>query len=197
MARTPDEALRADLLDRAVDYVCKNGLSELSLRPLASALGTTSSLLLYHFKSKDDLIVAIIKAARGRQQSIMTRLDATPGLSQGEIGRMLWREYSSPRYEPLVRLFFEVYALALQDRSRFPGFLKDSVAQWLDAIESSLPNAGTSEARATATIMLGAFRGFLLDLCATHDRARLDDAVERFFATLDRKPAKRRHSAAS
>lgn len=185
MGRPPDDALRADLLDRAVDYVCRHGLAGLSLRPLAKALGTSSSLLLYHFNSKDDLIMAVIKAGRERQQATMARLDATTGLTQGEVGRMLWKDYSNPRYEPLVRLFFEVYALALQDRSRFPGFLKDSVNQWLTAIEQSLPDEGSANARVTATIILDAFRGFLLDLCATRERTRIDAAVDRFFRLLD------------
>ncbi|HKU67964.1 MAG TPA: TetR/AcrR family transcriptional regulator [Candidatus Baltobacteraceae bacterium] len=181
MARTRDDALREDLLERAVDYVCRHGLSDLSLRPLAKALGTSSSLLLYHFKSKDDLIAEIIGIGRARQQGTMARLDATSGLSTGAIGRMLWKEYSNPRYEPIVRLFFEVYALALQDRSRFPGFLKSSVAQWLTAIEESFPDAGSPQARARATTLLAAFRGFLLDLCATRDRKRIDEAVDQFF----------------
>ena len=38
MSRTPDEARRDELLERAVDYVCRKGLSELSLRPLAKAV---------------------------------------------------------------------------------------------------------------------------------------------------------------
>jgi AcrR family transcriptional regulator len=196
MARTPDDTIRADLLKRATDYVCRHGLNGLSLRPLAKAIGSSSSLLLYHFKSKEALVMAVIKAVRERQQQVMARLDATT-LSQGEVGRMLWREYSSPRYEPSMRLFFEVYALALQDRSRFPGFLKQTFGDWLDAIEASLPGAGTPEARVAATIMLDAFRGFLLDLFATRERARIDAAVDEFFTMLDANPIVRERRAAS
>jgi AcrR family transcriptional regulator len=196
MARTPDDTIRADLLKRAIEYVCRHGLNGLSLRPLAKAIGSSSSLLLYHFKSKEALVMAVIKAVRERQQRVMSRLDETT-LSQGEVGRMLWREYSSPRYEPSMRLFFEVYALALQDRSRFPGFLKETVGHWLDAIEASLPAAGTPQARIAATIMLDAFRGFLLDLYATRDRARIDAAVDEFFTMLDANPLAQGRRAAS
>jgi AcrR family transcriptional regulator len=150
----------------------------------AKELHVHTSLLLYHFKSKEALLMAVIKAVRERQQQVMLQLDETT-LSQGEVGRMLWREYSSPRHEPSMRLFFEVYALALQDRSRFPGFLNETVGHWLDAIEASLPEPGTHRARTVATIMLDAFRGFLLDLYATRDRARVDAAVDEFFTMLD------------
>jgi AcrR family transcriptional regulator len=191
MARTPDDALRADLLERALDYVCENGLAGLSLRPLAEALDSSSSLLLYHFGSKEELTMAIVHAGRARQQAMMAKLDASDGLSQGDAGRMLWREYSSPRWEPLVRLFFEAYALALQDRSRFPGFLETSVNEWLVPLQASLPNPKSRQARAIATMILSAFRGFLLDLCATRERKRIDEAVDRFCTLLDSDPAVR------
>src|SRR5579862_1627967 len=101
MSRTPDEARRAEVLDRAVDYVLAHGLAELSLRPLAKAVGSSPRVLLYYFGS-------------------MANMKLTSGLSPREITRALWRQYSDPKWEPLMRLFFEVYALALQDRARFP-----------------------------------------------------------------------------
>ena len=56
MARTADEQKRVDLLERIVDYVMANGLSDLSLRPLADAVGTSPRVLLYYFTSKEELI---------------------------------------------------------------------------------------------------------------------------------------------
>jgi len=194
MARTPDDTLRAALLDRAVDYVCEHGLSGLSLRPLAKAIDSSSGLLLYHFGSKDELLIRIIQVGRERQQSMMRDLESAD-LSPTEIGRKLWRAYSSPRWEPLFRLFFEVYALALQDRSRFPGFLKSNVNEWLTALEGPAPV--DPQARTTATIILAAFRGFLLDFCATRERARVDRAVDQFFTFLDTVPSGEHHDVAS
>jgi AcrR family transcriptional regulator len=185
--RTADEAHRADLLDRAVDYVCQRGLAELSLRPLAKALGTSPRVLLYYFGSKDAMVVEIVRRGRGRQRETMANLNLSAGLPARQVTRILWRHYSSPQWEPLMRLFFEVYALALQDRSRFPGFLESAVEDWLAALEpcSTLPGFGRDGARAYATVMIAAFRGFLLDLCATRDRARIDRAVELWLQMLD------------
>ena len=42
-----------------------------------------------------------------------------------------------------------------------------------------------AEARSYATVVLAGFRGFLLDHCATHDRKRLDKAVEMWIQALD------------
>jgi len=186
MARTPDDALRASLVRRAFDYVCAHGLSDLSLRPLAEALGSSPSLLLYHFGSKDQLVMKILEAGRDEQDAVIAELASETDLSPAAIGRTIWRMHSSKRFEPLTRLFFEVYALALQDRSRFPGFLERSVEGWLDVLEGS--RRGDPQARIIATIVLAAFRGFRLDLAATRDRKRVDRAVEQFFSLIEAVP---------
>ena len=63
MARTADEQRRVELLELIVDYVIENGLSDLSLRPLADAVGSSARVLLYYFGSKDRLVTALLTAA--------------------------------------------------------------------------------------------------------------------------------------
>lgn len=191
MPRTADEVRREKLLDRALDYVLATGLAGLSLRPLAKATGASPRLLLYYFGSKEALVVDIIRRGRARQQATMANLELTAGLGPRGIARTLWRHLSDPQWEPLMRLFFEVYTLALQDRSRFPGFLESAVDDWLTALEPCCSRAGYTrdEARAHATVMIAGFRGFLLDLCATRDRARIDRAVDHWLSMLDYAPA--------
>lgn len=50
------------LLDGAVDYAVANGISDLSLRPLAAALGTQAPVLLHHFGTKEQLIVERVRS---------------------------------------------------------------------------------------------------------------------------------------
>ncbi len=185
MSRTPDDARRAELLDRAVDYVCRHGLAELSLRPLAKAVGSSPRVLLHYFESKENLVVEIVRQARARQQAMMANLKLAD-VAPGEVARTLWREWSKPQWEAVTRLSFEVYVLALQDRKRFPGYLDSSVNGWLRALEScaQVPGWGPKEAQTLATILIAGFRGFLLDLLATHDRARIDRAVDRWLARI-------------
>ena len=185
--RTPDEAHRIDLLDKAVDYVCLHGLSRLSLRPLAKALGTSPRNLLYYFGSKDDLVVEIIRRGRARQQATMANLKLSADLPAGQVSRILWRQWSDPKRLPLMRLFFEVYNLAIADPARFPGFAERAIDEWLSALEtcSTLPGYSRDEARAFATVLIAAFRGFMLDLAATNDRARVNRAAELFFTLID------------
>ncbi|MGC1381150.1 MAG: TetR/AcrR family transcriptional regulator [Candidatus Baltobacteraceae bacterium] len=185
MSRTPDEARRVELLEAAVDYVCRHGLAELSLRPLAKAVGSSPRVLLYYFGSKENLVVEIVKRGRARQRTMMANLKLTD-LSPSEITRTLWGEWSKPEWEPITRLSFEVYNLALQDRKRFPGFVEGAVDEWLAALEvcTTLPGYTRDDARALSTLMIAGFRGFLLDLFATHDRARIDRAVDLWISLL-------------
>ena len=41
-----------------------------------------------------------------------------------------------------------------------------------------------AQSRALATVLIAGFRGFLLDLFATHDRARIDRAVDLWLSML-------------
>jgi AcrR family transcriptional regulator len=188
--RHTDEAHRTDLLDRAVDFVCSHGLSDLSLRPLAKALGTSPRTLLYYFGSKDDLVVEIIRRARGRQQTMMGNLKMTADMPAGSVFRLLWRHWSQPSRVPLMSLFFEIYAMAIADSSRFPGFLENAIEEWLVALEpcSTLPGFDRERARALATIFIATFRGFMLDLAATDDRPRIDAAVAMWISFFESAP---------
>ncbi len=199
MSRTPDEARRAELLEKAVDYVCRHGLAELSLRPLAKAVKSSPRGLLYHFGSKENLVVEIVRSGRNRQRTMMANLKLTD-LSPRAVARALWAEWSKPQWEPLTRLSLEVYSLALHDRSRFPGYLDGYVAEWLDALEACAmrPGATREDARAASTMLVAGFRGFLLDLLATHDRARVDRAVDLWLSLLyEAPPARSETDAAS
>src|ERR1700683_5358639 len=113
MARTADEQRRVELLERIVDYVIENGLSDLSLRPLADAVGSSARVLLYYFGSKDKLVTAVLMGAGDRQRALFARLPRSAA-SYRETVQAAWRVLSAPQNESLFRSFFEVYGLALQ-----------------------------------------------------------------------------------
>jgi len=190
MARTADEQRRVELLERIVDYVMANGLSDLSLRPLAEAVETSPRVLLYYFGSKEELIASVMAGARERQRAIFDKLPRNPA-SYAETVRAAWAAMSAPKHERVFRLFFEVYGLALQDPKRFPGFVERAVDDWLGYLGAGALRDGhtQADARAIATVLLAGYRGFLLDLVATRDRKRIDRAVELWIAALDAIPS--------
>jgi AcrR family transcriptional regulator len=191
VTRPLDEANRAELMDRVLEDVLAHGIGSLSLRPLAKRIGVSAAALLYNFTSKEELTIAILKRAGDRQralfETIRSREDATPAEACGEI----WRRLSAAKDLPLFRLFFEVYGLALQDRERFPDFFSGAIERWIDFIGLAFERSGTKKraARVQATFVLACFRGFLLDLCATEDYARVNGAVKLWLQSISDLPA--------
>jgi AcrR family transcriptional regulator len=184
---------RRQLLDAAVAHAADHGVSDLSLRQLASALGTSHRMLIYHFGSKEGLLTEIVRTVEARQRARLAALVATGDLSSQESLAQLWEHFADEALWPLERLFFEVYAHALQGRPHAQGLLEEAVDTWVDPITDLLVAQGTppTHARDDARLMLAVTRGLLLDLLATEDRAGVDAAMHRF-AALVRPPAEPR-----
>ena len=185
---TADSSARDRLLHDAIAYVAAHGLADLSLRRLAAAIGTSHRMLIYHFGSKEGLVVAVIRAVEAEQRERMTDLELDPGLSPADMARRMWQHLSDPAMWPNERLFFEMYGHALQARA--PGsadFLRDIVESWLEPIAAIRAAQGMAPdaARAQARLDLAMTRGLLLDLLATGDRAAADAAVEQAIALYD------------
>jgi AcrR family transcriptional regulator len=167
-----------------VEHVAAHGISDLSLRQLAAALGTSHRMLVYHFGSKEGLLVEVVRAVEERQRQALADLAAHPGLSPVEQGRRLWRRLTDPALWPHERLFFEVYGQALQGRPHTTGLLDGVVDSWLAPLTDLNVRHGmpADVARAGARLSLAVTRGLLLDLLATGDREGVDEAMERFIA---------------
>ena len=182
--RTPKQRL----LDAAIEYVAANGMSDVSLRTLAAALGTSHRMLIFHFGSKEGLWVEIIRAVEQRQRELLGQVLPDPSQPVGEAMRAWWKHISDPSLWPNERLFFEVYGQALQGRPHTTELLDGIVDDWLDPITEINVSLGLppSAARAHARLGVAVTRGLLLDLLATGDRAGVDDAMEAFIEVYER-----------
>jgi AcrR family transcriptional regulator len=186
MKEAPVLDRRAKLLDKVANYILSSGLADLSLRPLATAVNTSPRMLLYFFGSKERLIAEALAHIRIREQLDFRRAVSRSSSADRE-GLLLreWKSWSSPRREKYLRLFFEVYGLALQNRERFPGFLEGAVGEWLPLVERAFAVAVAREhAQALATFALAAVRGLQLDLLATGQRSRTEAAFQEMLRLL-------------
>jgi AcrR family transcriptional regulator len=184
---------RQRLLDAAIDYVTQHGIGDLSLRSLATELGTSHRMLIHHFGSKDGLWVAIVRAVEQRQREILGTVLYEPGQPVGDAARAFWKHISDPSLWPNERLFFELYGRALQGRGPAVELLDGIVTDWLEPITEvnialGLPRP---EAAAQARLGLAVTRGLLLDLLATRDAAGVDAAMDAFIALTEAQVADR------
>src|SRR3954465_12839216 len=100
---------RDDLLERVLTEVAANGLTDRSMRELATAVGSSHRMLLYHFGSRDGLVAAIVDAGGAAQRETPRGL-APAAHPPADLVRRLWAQVSSPELRPFVRLFFETLA---------------------------------------------------------------------------------------
>jgi AcrR family transcriptional regulator len=181
-SRVDDKGPKQRLLDGAIEYVAANGMSDVSLRTLAAALGTSHRMLIFHFGSKERLWVEIVKTVEQRQRALLADILPDPSRPVGEAMRAWWKHISDPALWPNERLFFELYGQALQGRAHTVELLDGIVDDWLDPITEINVAVGVPEslARAHARLGIAVTRGLLLDLLATRDIAGVDAAMEAF-----------------
>ncbi|MDO8185512.1 TetR/AcrR family transcriptional regulator [Conexibacter sp. JD483] len=162
---------RERLLERALAHIEQRGISDLSLRELAAAIGTSHRMLIHHFGSREGLWVAVIRTVEQRQRDALAALLPTLGDDLGEAMRAWWRHLADPLLHPNERLFFELYGQALQGRPGTTELLDGIVDDWLEPAVSINVAHGLDPdaARAHARLGIAVTRGLLLDLLATGD----------------------------
>ncbi|MGH3981721.1 MAG: TetR/AcrR family transcriptional regulator [Pseudonocardiaceae bacterium] len=178
------------LLAGTVDYLAANGAGQVSLRRLAAALGTSHRMLIYHFSSKEGLLIEVVRVMEQRQREVFTELALDPSASPGEIARRFWRRLADPAMWPQERLFFEMYGRALQGDPCAAPLLDGLVESWLVSLtewnrRQAIP---VQAARANARLGVAVVRGLLLDLLATGDQEGVDHAMEQFIAMYQAVP---------
>src|ERR1700761_8665843 len=117
-----------ELLELAYRYVLEHGLSEMSRRPLAAAVGSSPRVLLFLFGSKDGLVRALLARARAEETEVLR--DA-PAAQRGATatGRQVWAWRSAPEHRGLLRLWVESYARSLvEPDGPWSGFAQETVA---------------------------------------------------------------------
>ena len=176
---------RGRLLDAAIEHIAARGISDLSLRALARAIGTSHRMLIHHFGSREGLWVAVVRAVEERQRDALADLVLDPELPPAELMRAWWRHISDEVLWPNERLFFELYGQALQGRPGTTELLDGIIEAWLAPAAEALSHHGFPEPRATARLGIAVTRGLLLDLLATGDRAGVDAAMDVHIGLLE------------
>ncbi|MEE6175987.1 TetR/AcrR family transcriptional regulator [Mycobacterium sp. 050134] len=184
MARTPDGNRRRRLLDALVEEFATGGVGDRSLRDVAAAVGTSHRMLLHHFGSRDDLLVAVVDEVERRQKGVLPELprDAAAGFAA------MWADVRRPELRRLERLFFECYVRAAQGEKPFARMVPGAVDGWLAEVEAAANPADEPIDPALARLGLAVVRGLLLDLVATDDDAGVDAAANTFADLLSRRP---------
>jgi AcrR family transcriptional regulator len=175
---------RRKLLDAAIEHIAQRGLSDLSLRELAGAIGTSHRMLIHHFGSREGLWVAVVREVEERQRAALAAREPDPSRPLEDVLRDFWKHISDPSLWPNERLFYEIYGQALQGRPGTTELLDGIIDDWLEPAALAYEAYGVKQPRAVARLAIAVTRGLLLDLLATGDREGCDAAMEAYIASI-------------
>lgn len=150
----PDEssARRDELLDGAVAWTIGHGLADLSLRPMAKALGTSDRMLLYYFGTKDELVAAVVdRAADGLAAALELVL---PELSRSPKAFVdgIWGLLTDPAAQGVVDLFLELFVLTRRRGEPYASASARVIERWLELGAPALVAMGVPSRQAPGVV---------------------------------------------
>jgi AcrR family transcriptional regulator len=167
------------------------GLGDLSLRPLAAAVGSSPRVLLYLFGSKGGLVRALLARARTDELDLLDRLrgrdDASAVTGLTDAAAEIWAWLATVDHRALLTLWVEGYARSLVDPDGpWASFAHSTIDDWLTVLADAQPPAERDSRAGIArrTLVLAVLRGALLDLLATGDVDRTTAAVRQHLSNL-------------
>jgi len=175
---------RDALLDKVMAYAAEHGIADKSLREIATGVGTSHSMLLYHFGSREGLLAAIVGAVEEQQRAVLAALseDGDPA----EVMLRLWEQVSQPALRPYVRLFFATVGMAVQGVPGTQALLDNLTTPWLEQGGEAARRLGVPADPAAIRLGVAVSRGLLLELLAGAAPADVD-ASYRLFVEMSRR----------
>jgi AcrR family transcriptional regulator len=185
-------ARERELLELAYQYVLRNGLTSLSLRPLAEAIGSSPRVLLFLFGSKEGLVQALLERARAAELEFLRAAGGGGGRDALAADlptsvRRVWRWLAAKEHRAVLTLWLETYARSLiEPEGPWSSFARKTVEDWLELLAAHQPSQlrRTRAGAAERSLALAVLRGALLDLLATGDEVRTTAVVERYLECL-------------
>jgi AcrR family transcriptional regulator len=174
---------RDALLARAIGHFAEHGVGDTSLRALAEAIGTSHRMLIYHFRSRDGLLAAVVDTVeQGARDTLAQMVEAAKGDPDPTgAGLRYWHLVTDEAliYGPL---FFELSSHAMLGLPHAAALRARLVSTWLDALEAMWRARGVTRkaAREQARLDLAVARGLLHDLLLTGERRQVDAAMKRY-----------------
>jgi AcrR family transcriptional regulator len=178
-------ARQVELFERAYDYALGHGLADLSLRPLAAAIGSSPRVILYLYGSKEGLVRALLARARQEELALLSSLAEPDDLAAAVMAT--WQWLVDEAHRPLNTLWLDAYTRSLTEpEGPWAGFAQQTVADWLDVLAAAQPVARrrTAAGKAERTLALAVLRGALIDFLATGSAPRSTAAVKAYVAAL-------------
>ncbi|WP_417782378.1 hypothetical protein [Terasakiella pusilla] len=172
------------LLDKTVQWLIENSADEFSLRRVASDINTSARMLVYHFGTRDKLLVEALSEIADQWMSGF-KLNETTSTEQ-QIREIWHHTLSTKEALNLHRLSFQMWATGLATRSAiYQPFLKRVANDWIDTMTESFIRDGLApfKAKIHATLIVSGIEGLLLQ-SMTDPNLPVHEAFEELIAKV-------------
>ncbi|MVU82716.1 TetR family transcriptional regulator [Nocardia sp. ET3-3] len=182
MPRPLDHARRAQLLEGVIAYIADHGLAELSLRPLAEYLGTSSRMLIHYFGTKEAMLVAALETQRPDIPALFSGIDSAQLLRERLSASFAIN--TAGEFANSLPVLLQVLGAATVPNSPFKDYATDAIEVLITAMTNSLTriDATIPDPEASATLLISGMRGLIQDWWVTGDTARVGRAVDLLIA---------------
>ncbi len=133
MGRRKVEVRREEILNATIAEIERSGMSALRVSDIANALGVSTSLVFYHFDTKDALLVEALEYAVARDADRLDRAVAKAGAPIERLRRVL-ASYGPTGDAHGWTLWIEAWSTALREKS-IQASLRKLDGRWRDALE--------------------------------------------------------------
>jgi AcrR family transcriptional regulator len=187
---------KATLLENLIAYLVRRGIADVSLRPMAAAVGTSARLLIFHFGSKERLLLEVVSELQARLQHSLRDLLDQPRPAGAAPLRLFWDWALKDANFAQLRVLYQLHILAAQDHKTYGRYLKRNSLNWLEWVQAvSNPSLRSP---ALATLIVAVFDGLFIEMMSTGDRRRASAAIDEFIAMARKharvRPAVRKHA---
>jgi AcrR family transcriptional regulator len=170
---------KEQLLENLIAYLIRHGVPDVSLRPMAKEVGTSARLLIFHFHSKERLLLEVLDEMQMRLQHSLKELVANDSSPDRPAPlRMFWDWALKDQNFAHLRVLYQLHILAAQDNKTYGKYLKRNSLNWLEAVQAILKPSQRSSG--LATLIVAVFDGLLIEVMSTGDRRRATAAIDQF-----------------
>jgi AcrR family transcriptional regulator len=165
-------------LRASIGYFAEQGIGDASLRQIATAIGSSHRMLIYHFTSREGLLEAVVEELERNERDTLDHLLAQGDRPGRERAWEFWTHVAdiADFYGPL---YFELSSMAMRSDDVSALLRVPNVEMWVDALSRLWKQAHlkTPQAKVHARLNLAVARGLLHDLLLTRDRRSVDKAM--------------------
>ncbi len=177
VGRRPNPQRKIDLLQQIVDYILVNGLSDMSLRPLANELGTSTYTLTYQFGSKEAMVVDAVAHIDKTQHERLSELDRATD-TPNDVLRNLWELSTSDEGRRWSQVMLEIATLTSRQPILFETFTATALHGRIEHLAKAYAGglAPTADQINTATLQIATVSGLITDALTSGQSQRAETA---------------------